>query len=306
MIGGVAVVITSTLLLLWFLDNPYHRGRRRAEAGRDGADARVARPVAPLVGRPRAAALRRSSVRPALSAASRGRAVRPVHLAAHVLLGAGPRRSRARRSSCSGLTTAAGSAQPPGFQSPERRNALLQWEKTCRTSTSITNHGRLAVDRAERAQLGVPGQPRPIPFTRSVSVIPGTMKSRPMPGPLDEVLHAVEPPVARELGHQQPRLVQHAHEPGRPALRRRVRRAVGGSRCEHEERRGADERRRALVERRRLLRDRARQRLADDGSQVGDARHVVAPGHRHATKATRPRHARGSAARPPGRSLGGR
>ena len=26
MIGGVAVVITSTLLLLWFLDNPYHRG----------------------------------------------------------------------------------------------------------------------------------------------------------------------------------------------------------------------------------------------------------------------------------------
>ena len=26
MIGGVAVVIASTLLLLWFLDNPYHRG----------------------------------------------------------------------------------------------------------------------------------------------------------------------------------------------------------------------------------------------------------------------------------------
>ena len=26
MIGGVAVVITSTLLLLWFLDNPYHEG----------------------------------------------------------------------------------------------------------------------------------------------------------------------------------------------------------------------------------------------------------------------------------------
>ena len=26
MIGGVAVVVTSTLLLLWFLDNPYHKG----------------------------------------------------------------------------------------------------------------------------------------------------------------------------------------------------------------------------------------------------------------------------------------
>ena len=26
MMGGVAIVITSTLLLLWFLDNPYHSG----------------------------------------------------------------------------------------------------------------------------------------------------------------------------------------------------------------------------------------------------------------------------------------
>jgi len=26
MIGAVAIVITSTLLLLWFLDNPYHSG----------------------------------------------------------------------------------------------------------------------------------------------------------------------------------------------------------------------------------------------------------------------------------------
>jgi hypothetical protein len=26
MMGSVAVVITSTLLLLWFLDNPYHSG----------------------------------------------------------------------------------------------------------------------------------------------------------------------------------------------------------------------------------------------------------------------------------------
>jgi hypothetical protein len=26
MVGGVAVVITSTLLLLWFLNNPYHEG----------------------------------------------------------------------------------------------------------------------------------------------------------------------------------------------------------------------------------------------------------------------------------------
>ena len=26
MMGSVAIVITSTLLLLWFLDNPYHRG----------------------------------------------------------------------------------------------------------------------------------------------------------------------------------------------------------------------------------------------------------------------------------------
>jgi hypothetical protein len=26
MIGGVAVVISSTMLLLWFLDNPYHQG----------------------------------------------------------------------------------------------------------------------------------------------------------------------------------------------------------------------------------------------------------------------------------------
>jgi hypothetical protein len=26
MMGGVAIVITSTLLLLWFLDHPYHTG----------------------------------------------------------------------------------------------------------------------------------------------------------------------------------------------------------------------------------------------------------------------------------------
>ena len=26
MMGSVAIVITSTLLLLWFLDNPYHHG----------------------------------------------------------------------------------------------------------------------------------------------------------------------------------------------------------------------------------------------------------------------------------------
>ena len=26
MMGGIAVVITSTLILLWFLDNPYHGG----------------------------------------------------------------------------------------------------------------------------------------------------------------------------------------------------------------------------------------------------------------------------------------
>ena len=26
MMGGVAIVITSTLLLLWFLDRPYHSG----------------------------------------------------------------------------------------------------------------------------------------------------------------------------------------------------------------------------------------------------------------------------------------
>ena len=26
MMGGVATVLTSTLLLLWFLDNPYHKG----------------------------------------------------------------------------------------------------------------------------------------------------------------------------------------------------------------------------------------------------------------------------------------
>ena len=26
MMGGVAVVITSMMLLLWFLDNPYHTG----------------------------------------------------------------------------------------------------------------------------------------------------------------------------------------------------------------------------------------------------------------------------------------
>ena len=27
LIGGVAIVISSTMLLLWFLDHPYHRGR---------------------------------------------------------------------------------------------------------------------------------------------------------------------------------------------------------------------------------------------------------------------------------------
>ena len=41
MMGGVAVVITSTLLLLWFLDNPYHDGVGRPAAGRDGAHRRA-------------------------------------------------------------------------------------------------------------------------------------------------------------------------------------------------------------------------------------------------------------------------
>ena len=43
LMGSVAVVVTSLLLLLWFLDNPFHGGVGVAETGRDGADARPAR-----------------------------------------------------------------------------------------------------------------------------------------------------------------------------------------------------------------------------------------------------------------------
>ena len=42
MIGGVAVVISSTLLLLWFLDHPLPRRRGRPASRRDGADPRPA------------------------------------------------------------------------------------------------------------------------------------------------------------------------------------------------------------------------------------------------------------------------
>jgi hypothetical protein len=51
MIGGVAIVITSTLLLLWFLDHPYHFGpgglrpvamvRTVRILGQEAAEARV-------------------------------------------------------------------------------------------------------------------------------------------------------------------------------------------------------------------------------------------------------------------------
>ena len=40
MMGSVAIVITSTLLLLWFLDNPYHRGVSGLDHG-DAADPRA-------------------------------------------------------------------------------------------------------------------------------------------------------------------------------------------------------------------------------------------------------------------------
>ena len=36
MMGGVAVLVSSLLLLLWFLDNPFHGGSRLPEACRDG------------------------------------------------------------------------------------------------------------------------------------------------------------------------------------------------------------------------------------------------------------------------------
>ena len=45
MMGGVTVVISAMLLLLWFLDNPYHARCRRPAADGDGADARDPRPA---------------------------------------------------------------------------------------------------------------------------------------------------------------------------------------------------------------------------------------------------------------------
>ena len=52
-----------------------------------------------------------------------------------------------------GLRTVAGSGHASGFQSPERRNALLQWLKTWRTSTSTTNHGALPSIAREYGRL---------------------------------------------------------------------------------------------------------------------------------------------------------
>ena len=59
---------------------------------------------------------------------------------------------------------------------------------------------RLAVDRAERAQLGVAGQPRAAVHAQRLGD-PRDDEEQPDAGPLDEVLHAVETPVAGELRH---------------------------------------------------------------------------------------------------------
>ena len=50
MMGGVAILVTSLLLLLWFLDNPYPRRRRLPEARRHGVHAQALTQETSIVG----------------------------------------------------------------------------------------------------------------------------------------------------------------------------------------------------------------------------------------------------------------
>ena len=89
--------------------------------------------------------------------------------------------SAARRSTGSGCGRHPGRASVSGCHSWLRMNALPQWLKTWRTSTSATNHGC----RPSTAQVSSSSGSRvrrAKPLTRSVSEMPGTTKSRPMPG----------------------------------------------------------------------------------------------------------------------------
>src|ERR1700754_2229031 len=78
------------------------------------------------------------------------------------------------------------------------------------------------------------------PATRSVSRRRGITKSIAARG-FSSRLVRVGTAVAGVLGHDQPALVEHAHEAGRPAARRRVAVAAGAGGGEQEERRTGDE-----------------------------------------------------------------
>ena len=64
MMGGVAVVITSMLLLLWFLDNPYHSGVGGLPPTAMKRTLKLLDEEAKIVGLRLAAALRRARSRP--------------------------------------------------------------------------------------------------------------------------------------------------------------------------------------------------------------------------------------------------
>ena len=94
------------------------------------------------------------------------------------------------------------------------------------------------------------------PLTRSVSEMPGTTKSRPMPGRVTRFWTPSKRRLPGNSGTSSRVSDEHVHETRRAALGARVARPVGARRRHHQERRGGDERPRPLVERRHLLGER--------------------------------------------------
>ena len=144
---------------------------------------------------------------------------------------------------------------------------MPQWLNTCRTSTSATNQG-LRPSTAQASSSSGSRVRRAKPLTRSVSEMPGTTKSRPMPG-------GARGSARRRSGDCRGTRARAGvypsstwTKPGGPALRAGVARSVRARRRHDEERRGRDELPRAVVERRHLLRHHARQRLAEELPQL--------------------------------------
>ena len=95
-----------------------------------------------------------------------------------------------------------GSGHCSGFHRSERTNALPQWLKTCRTSTSVTNHGLRPSTAQASSSSGFAGEPAEAVDAERLGDT-GNHEEQADAGPFDEVLDAVEAAIAGKFGDQQ-------------------------------------------------------------------------------------------------------